>query len=275
MVRIVRVTALGAVLAAAFAFAPALASTNHGRPKTASASSGGILIPAYPGEVLPLGSKTIHSSNWSGYAVYSKGHNITGVTSTYIVPKVRPSTARFAATWAGIGGYKTHDLIQAGTGEDSRSSGLFGKQYFAWYELLPRSETQLRDCKGDSHCKVRPGDRITVAIRNTGRDGWTISMSDAGHWSWSKHVSYHSSRSSAEWILEAPSLGGGPTVLSPVGTVHFGPTAKYTSGGSSHRVAQGKPIRIILSGEAKPSALGSNGQSFNDCAYHSGSCPKP
>jgi Peptidase A4 family len=116
----------------------------------------------------------------------------------------------FAATWTGIGGYNTSDLIQAGTAEQSApSNSLLGEQYYAWYELLPASETQLTGCSGDANCSVTTGERITVSISRVSGNTWTISMSDAGHWSWSKQVSYSSSLSSGEWILEAPTLVAG------------------------------------------------------------------
>jgi hypothetical protein len=100
-------------------------------------------------------------------------------------------------------------------------------------------------------------------------------MTDRGHWHWSKRVKYSSSRSSAEWILEAPSLGSAQTKLAPVGTVQFGPTSRYTGAGGGHVIAGGHPVKIILTGEAKPSALATDGQSFNDCAYHRSPCPVP
>jgi hypothetical protein len=103
-------------------------------------------------------------------------------------------------------------------------------------------------------------------------------MTDAGHWSWSQDETYSSSLSSAEWILEAPTLVG-QALLAPVGTVAFGPTSTYTAGGVTHTIAQGSPTQIDLSplglvNEATPSALAPDGQSFNDCAYAS-SCPTP
>ena len=102
-------------------------------------------------------------------------------------------------------------------------------------------------------------------------------MTDAGHWSWSKNVTYSSSGSSAEWILEAPTLIA-QTLLANVGTAHFGPTSTYTDGGGTHTIAQGNPTEIFLSpgvvNEATPSALAADGQSFNDCAYAQ-SCPAP
>jgi hypothetical protein len=191
-----------------------------------------------------------------------------------VVPKVSGTAPfGFAATWAGIGGYKTHDLIQAGTAEDSNSGGLYGRQYFAWYELLPKSERQLHNCSGDRRCRIKPGDRISVAVRKVGSRSWMISMTNAGHWNWSKQVNYSSSRSSAEWILEAPSVGDAQTNLAPVGTVHFGPTSNFTGAAGRHGIAWGHPIRIVLKGEAKPSPLAS--QSFNDCAYRASPCPRP
>lgn len=220
-------------------------------------------------------SGTIHSRNWSGYAVRSKRRAITSVTGSFTVPAVTNSPIGIASTWAGIGGFSkgSHDLIQAGTVQESE---FFGRHYYAWYELLPGGVVHLHGCSGDPKCGVNKGDRIAVSVRRLASHRWRIALSDRGHWRWSKNVSYSSSRSSAEWILEAPSVGlFGTLPLAQVGTVHFGPTSKYTSGGSTRTIRQGHPVKIILTGEATPSRLGTNGQSFNDCSYHSGTCPRP
>jgi hypothetical protein len=238
----------------------------------ASATHGlGALIPTHTGQVLPMHGGTTDSLNWSGYAVTPSTDNITAVSSTFTVPSAGLVPPGFAATWTGIGGYSTSDLIQAGTAEQSLPSNpLVGDQYYAWYELLPASETQITGCTGDSNCTVTPGDDITVNISQVSGDTWSISMTDAGKWSWSKDVTYASSESSGEWILEAPTLVA-QTTLANVGTVHFGPTSTYTAGGVTHTIAEGDPTQIDLSpgevNEATPSALASDGQSFNDCAY--------
>lgn len=236
----------------------------------AAQRAGGVLIPK-DNATLPHHGGTVTSLNWSGYAVTPSGDGITSVTSTFVVPSAGLLPAGFAATWTGIGGYSTSDLIQAGTSEDSLpSNALFGDQYYAWYELLPASETQLTGCTGDASCTVTPGDDITVTISQVSGDTWSIAMTDAGHWTWSKDVTYASSESSAEWILEAPTVDV-QTPLANVGTVSFGPTSTYTIGGSSHTIAQGDPTEIDLSpgviNEATPSSLAADGQSFNDCAY--------
>ena len=233
---------------------------------------GGVLIRSNSHEVLPLHSGTATSTNWSGYAVTPAGGGITGVTSTFAVPTGGLIPPGFAATWTGIGGYDTSDLIQAGVAEAALPSlPAVGEQYDAWFELLPNAETPLTGCTGDANCTVAPGDAVTVHIFQIGATEWTISMVDAGHWTWSSNVSYQSSNSSAEWIQEAPTVEGLQSLLANTGTTSFGPTSTYAAGGQTLTIAQGNPTQIDLSpgliNEATPSALAADGQSFNVCAY--------
>ena len=265
------------ILVAMLTGASAAAARTHAT-RTHAQRGSGALIPKTKGERLPTHGGTADSLNWSGYAVTPTGGGITAVSSTFTVPSAGLAPPGFAATWTGIGGYNTSDLIQAGTAEDSAPSNpLLGDQYYAWYELLPASETQITGCTGDANCTVTPGDNITVNIGQVSGDTWSISMTDAGKWSWSQNVTYTSSESSGEWILEAPTLVA-QTLLANVGTVHFGPTSTYTAGGVTHTIAEGDPTQIFLSpglvNEATPSALASDGQSFNDCAYAQ-SCAAP
>jgi hypothetical protein len=236
----------------------------------------GVFVPAGDRAQLPLHGGAVDSLNWSGYAVTGSG--ITAASSSFVVPSAGLVPPGFAATWTGIGGYNTSDLIQAGVGENSLPSNpLLGSQYYAWYELLPASETPITGCDGESTCPVWPGDNMSVSINRGSGSTWTIRIVDSGHWTWSHVVSYSSSESSAEWILEAPTLVA-QTLLANVGRVAFGPTSTYTNAGGTHTIAQGHPTEIILSpgliDEATPSALAANGQSFNDCAY-SQTCPTP
>ncbi len=264
------------ILVAMLTGASAAAAKTHAR--THAQGGLGVLIPKTKSERLPSHGGTADSLNWSGYAVTPTGGGITAVSSTFTVPSAGLAPPGFAATWTGIGGYNTSDLIQAGASEDSAPSNpLLGDQYYAWYELLPASETQITGCTGDANCTVTPGDNMTVNISQVSGDTWSISMTDAGKWSWSQDVTYASSESSGEWILEAPTLVA-QTLLANVGTVHFGPTSTYTAGGVTHTIAEGDPTQIFLSpgvvNEATPSALASDGQSFNDCAYAQ-SCAAP
>ena len=87
------------------------------------------------------------------------------VFSTFTVPSAGLVPPGFAATWTGIGGYNKSDLIQAATAELSAPDNpVLGPQYYAWYELLPASETQLTGCTGNAGCAVTPGENITVNL---------------------------------------------------------------------------------------------------------------
>jgi hypothetical protein len=252
-------------------------AARHHRPATGSGRSHpqptGPIKPT-KGESLPGRGGTATSLNWAGYAV-TPGSGITAVSSSFVVPTAGLIPPGFAATWTGIGGYSTSDLIQAGVAEQSLPSNpLTGPQYYPWYEMLPDSAVQLTNCTGDASCTVTPGDRMTVTITRTATGAWKISEVDAGHWSWQSTFNYASTGSSAEWILEAPTVGA-QTVLAGVGTAHFGPTSTYTRDGVTRTIAQGDPTQITLSplpvagllDEATPSPLAADGQSFDVCAY--------
>lgn len=225
--------------------------------------------------------KSSTSLNWSGYAV-TPGSGVTAVKSSFTVPAVGLLPPGFAAIWTGIGGYSTSDLIQAGVAEQSLPSNpLTGPQYYPWYEMLPAGAVQLTNCTGDPTCAVTPGQQVTVEIAQTTPGNWKVSLQDAGHWSWQQQFAYRSSGSSAEWILEAPTVIS-QQLLAGVGTVHFGPDSTFTEGSTTRTIAQGNPTSIVLSplpiggllNEATPSPLAANGQSFNSCAYRT-SCPTP
>jgi hypothetical protein len=230
------------------------------------------LIPATHG-LLPTRSATVSSLNWSGYAD-APGGGVTSVTGNWIVPAAGLLPPGFAASWTGIGGYNTQDLIQAGTTEDTLPIG--GPQYYAWYEILPASETPIAGaCQtGDANCTVNPGDNMSVSITNQGGNSWLISMTDSGHWSFTKSLSYNSSESSAEWILEAPTLVA-QTPIANVGVNTFDRDT-YVAGGTTHTIAQGNPdeIQLLFGIEATPSALDADGDGFNSCTY-SLSCATP
>jgi len=222
--------------------------------------------------LLSVSGDTADSLNWAGYAV-TPGSGISAVTGTFTVPTAGEVPPGFSASWAGIGGYTTTDLIQAGVSENSAITGeVLGGQYSAWYEILPAAETPISNCSGNAGCTVNPGDKITIDISNAGGDNWDISLTDAGNWTWSTTVTYASSESSAEWIQEAPSLEDVQTIPAGVGNVAFGSTSTFTEGGAVKTIAEGSPTLIDESplsevNEATTSPLASDGQSFDVCVY--------
>ena len=252
-------------------FAAATSATSAGpRP---SSTQGGVLVRTNTRAALPVHGGTVTSLNWAGYAVTPTTPAITSVTSTFVVPSAGLLPPGFAATWVGIGGFSTSDLIQAGVGEQSLPSlPLVGAQYYPWYEMLPNAEVQLTGCAGDANCTVAPGDSMAVIIQQAATNLWTIALANTTeNWTWNQSFQYQSSKSSAEWIAEAPTLVALQTIIAPLSIVSFGPTSTYTQAGTSYPIAGGNPTRIILSpgvvNEATPSVLAPDGQSFNVCTY--------
>lgn len=281
-----RLLAFGVAAAALLAIAePATVAAS------APAFTTGALVPSYAGEPLPAQNATVTSLNWAGYVV-APSSPVTSVSSSFVVPSV--TSPGIAATWTGIGGYNSNDstLIQAGVAEQSPGS-LIGPDN-AWYEMLPAPETPVTSCTSASgtittNCPVAPGNKVSVSISLTSSScsagspcQWSISIENATDgWTFQKYVTYASSEASAEWILEAPTLGIGPvplgfqTVLPLMGSTEFG--ASYTKGlpdywNNSRSIASGNPVTVDMVGvgpaaEGQPSVLGPGGESFVACAY--------
>ncbi|HKY52487.1 MAG TPA: G1 family glutamic endopeptidase [Candidatus Limnocylindria bacterium] len=196
------------------------------------------------------------SSNWSGYV--ATGGTYTSVSGTWIVPTVSATSAGADATWVGIGGVTGTDLIQAGTQATVTGSGAV--TYSAWTEILP-------DYSRPAPLEVTAGDSVTVTITEQTRGVWLIVMvNNTTRDSYEKTLRYDSSRSSAEWIQEAPSTDRGIIPLSAFGTVRFLAGNAVRDGvslGLSQLDAQ--PVAMInRAGQllAVPSTLGSDGSSF-------------
>src|SRR5262249_45688192 len=139
------------------------------------------------------------SRNWSGYA--TTGGAYTAVSATWTVPQADASGPQGAsATWVGIGGVNTTDLIQAGTA----GTGLGARhlQYDAWIETLPQASQTIT-------LTIHPGDSVTVSLAETQPGSWLISFrNNTTGQSQQRSVAYTSSQSSAEWIQEARAVGG-------------------------------------------------------------------
>jgi hypothetical protein len=145
------------------------------------------------------------SNNWSGYA---ETGTFTGVSSQWTVPTIAASsTASYSSTWIGIDGFNNGDLIQTGTEQDYYGSSA---HYYAWWEILPAAQSPLPV----KTYPVSPGDRMTGEIYKTASGEWVISVVDTTKkWSFSVEKTYSGPGTSAEWIMEAPEVGGAVSTL--------------------------------------------------------------
>jgi len=205
---------------------------------------------------VPAGQGT--SRNWSGYA--ARGGEFTSISGTWVVPEVAIDSPFGAdAAWVGIGGYRTRDLIQAGT--QSMSSGSGRVTYQAWYEKLP-------DFSHPVPLTILPGHTVNVSIDQQATDVWLITITNVTtgevH---RRNEDYVSTRSSAEWIQEAPFARRRILPLSQFGSITF-TTGSAIRDGQALSIADlgGRAIALVdQTGRALavPSALGPDGQSFS------------
>jgi peptidase A4-like protein len=196
------------------------------------------------------------SSNWSGYV--ANGGTYTSVTGTWVVPQVGATTTGADATWVGIGGVTGTDLIQAGTQATVTGDGTV--TYSTWTEILP-------DFSRTTPLEVTSGDTVTVTITEQSSGMWLIVMvNNTTSESYEKTLRYASSRSSAEWVQEAPSTSRGIVTLDDFGSVRFIAGSAVRDGRSLGLSAlSATPVAMInRAGQAiaLPSTLGADGSSF-------------
>jgi hypothetical protein len=198
------------------------------------------------------------SRNWSGYAAVNGTY--TGVSATWAIPNITGSANNYGvdATWVGIGGVNTHDLIQVGTQEAVGRNGPVS--YNTFFEILPYPSQSLPvDIKG--------GDSVTVSLNQKSPDLWQISLKDnSSGKSISINQQYASSMSSADWIEEAPSSIRRIMPLANFGTVQFRNVSAILDGkqvnlaqANAQAIAMGRYDQVL----ATASVPGNDGASFS------------
>ncbi len=214
--------------------------------------------PASPSSASSV-TTAVPTLNWSGYEVDAK--NVTAIHAAWMIPPVTaPPATGYAATWVGIGGARTQDLIQAGTEQDIEN-GV--PTYYAWVEMLPDDTLGV----STRRLPANPGDLFSVTITNTSGNDWTVLLENR---TTSQHLSltttYQSCNCSAEWIEEVPEvMGVDNPAIANFGAVTF-IEATATVGGAVKNVADlgAGPLSLVQNGKivAQPQAPGSDRSSF-------------
>jgi len=217
-------------------------------------------VQTYTNNTAPnVSSSNGNSRNWAGYVANSASY--TAVSGTWTVPQPTSNGHTATdATWVGIGGVNSNDLLQSGTQNVVSPSGQVTTT--AFYELLPAESTQI------TSLTVKPGDSVTVSITQQSSEQWLINFNDnTSNQNYQTTVAYNSSLSSAEWIEEAPSNGVSVLPLDNFGTIQF-TNSSITQDGSQISVTGANAHAVTMVNEqgqnlATSSALGSDGESFS------------
>lgn len=228
------------------------------QPNAAPGGGTGTTIPTpAPNPQAPRsGAVQSTSRNWSGYV--ATGGAYSSVTGTWVIAKPDPKTPGIDATWVGIGGANTTDLIQAGTEAMVNPDGTI--TYDAWTETLPQSTRNVT-------VTVNAGDTVTVTLTERSAGSWLIEMKNVTtKKTYTTTLGYNSSKSSAEWIQEAPSVGRGIARLDSFGTVTFSGASAVIDGKKQTLKNTGaKPVTMTNGSSqalAVPTAIGDDGSSF-------------
>jgi len=152
------------------------------------------------------------SSNWSGYAAETNfsspaANAVKAVSGSWTVPSVTATPGArntYSSVWVGIDGYQSRTVEQIGTEQDVINGQTV---YYAWYEMYPKFPVTIP-------ITIHAGDSISASVNFVSAVGnkqtFTLTLTDntTGQ-SFSTNQSIHGAkRSSAEWIVEAPSSGG-------------------------------------------------------------------
>jgi hypothetical protein len=210
---------------------------------------------------VPPTTTSYTSTNWSGYLATSS--NYTQISGSWQAPNVtgNGSTTSADASWIGVGGVTSNDLIQVGTQDTVSSSGTVTTS--AFYEMLPAASIDI------TSISVSPGDQMSANINETSTGQWAITITDnTSGQTYTKNVSYTSSNSSAEWIEEDPSYSSRRQIpFDNFGLVNF-KSALTTSNGASLNLnsASAQPVTMVNQSDqpiATPSSINSDGMSFS------------
>ncbi len=177
-----------------------------------------------------FGETNAQSLNWAGYVVTGSPGSVTSVQTSFIVPSVSPSHGTtYVALWAGIDGYNSGTVEQAGILVESTHNSVI---YRAWTEFYPAAPTYASwtpEVKNVITVTVSvSGSDVTATVNDvsTGRT-YTQSVSASGY-----------QLNSAEWIVERPSTSAGLTTLANFGTAYFG-TAHTSSSINNYATVSG------------------------------------
>lgn len=182
-------------------------------------------------------ARIIPQNNWCGFALAGGASPFNWVMGEWTVPAVVPEPAQFAfgstathsSLWIGLDGDGSSDVVQDGT--EQAASLYFGglwtvQSYYAWYEWYPVAEQAI------ANFPINPNDNIFSEVAVIGADGLRDANGNTG-WFYLENLSTNPVQvvtfetpmpgntaffgSSADWIMERPTVNGALADLSNFG----------------------------------------------------------
>jgi len=194
------------------------------------------------------------SGNWSGGVVYApSGQSFRWVEGDWVVPSVDAPTQNqwyYCASWIGIDGDGSNDVCQAGVEcEVYQSGSSITRNIYPWWEWYPNFEVQI------TNLAVSPGDMVTMLICTSGANATTASVFFSNRTTGaSTSFSFNAPSGTqlvgncAEWIVEAPTVGGAQSAIADYGEVFFSVCEAFLTNGNTVNGGTGNNINMTAGG---------------------------
>jgi hypothetical protein len=182
------------------------------------------------------------------------GKPFSWVQGDWVIPDVDAPTENqwyYCASWIGIDGDNSSDVCQIGFEcEVYRSGNSVTRYVYPWFEWFPAGEVAI------TNFPVSPGDMVTTLLCTSGAGatsatayftnrttGVTTSLS------FSAPSGTSLTGNAAEWIVEAPTVGGGQSAVADYGEVFFSVCEAFAgtigSGGATINGGTGDSINML------------------------------
>ena len=195
------------------------------------------------------------SGNWSGGVVYAPpGQSFKWVEGDWVVPNVDAPTQNqwyYCANWIGIDGDGSPDVCQAGVEcEVYQSGSTVTRHIYPWWEWYPLPEVQI------TNLAISPGDMVTMLICTTGANAASASVFFSNRTNGAS-TSFNFSAPSgtklvgncAEWIVEAPTVGGAQSAIADYGEVFFSVCEGFLTNNNTVNGGTGNNINMTAGGK--------------------------
>lgn len=216
------------------------------------------------------------SLNWSGYAAATNmsrpaNNSVTFVVSQWVVPSLMPESGHtYASYWPGMDGFSNSTVEQLGSEHDWVNGGQVN---YVWFEMYPQYAYEI------TGFPCNPGDHMQASVTYLGRGQFRLVIQNLTHSIYyTVPASYtYSSRalcSSAEMIIEAPTVNGQVASLSNFGTaqvMNCSMTINGVTGTFSNSHWQNEQLTMVTrtnTARAVPSALTNAGANFTEQWRH-------
>jgi hypothetical protein len=157
----------------------------------------------------------------------------------------------YCASWIGIDGDGSGDVFQAGVEcETYRSGSSITRHIYPWWEWFPASEVQI------TNLTFNPGDMVTMLLCSTqgaGSTSGTVYFTNrttgaSAHFSLTAPGTTKLVGNCAEWIVEAPTVGGSQSAVADYGEVFFSFCEAITNTNNTINGGTGNNINMTAGG---------------------------